>query len=277
MVVEDPTFLGAIQAFNGCEVEYLTVPCDADGPLPDELDRILARNAVKLVYLVPTFQNPSGFVVPRERRERLAEITARRDVLVVEDDPYGQLRYRGEPVAPLKAHDRAGNVIYMGTLSKLLSPGLRVGWMVAEVPLVEALASVKEACDQHTAILSQAIAFEFLAGGHLQGQLARMIESYRAKLAAMDGAMREHFPPGIEWRRPEGGMFIWASLPEGLDSRQLYEVALSRGVAFVPGGYFYSRGGGENTMRLNFSFPPQEKIVEGIRRLGHVFAEALGA
>ncbi len=275
VVVEDPTFLGAIQAFNGCEVEYITVPCDDAGPLPDELDRVLGQHPVKLVYLVPTFQNPSGFVVPPERRERLAEITARHGVLVIEDDPYGQLRYSGEPVLPLKAYDLAGNIIYMGTLSKLLSPGLRIGWLVAEEPLVKALISVKEACDQHTNSLGQAIAYEFLDGGHLKGHLSRMIENYRVKLEAMDGAMREHFPAGIDWRRPEGGMFIWAKLPDRLDSRELYETALERGVAFVPGGYFYVRGGGVNTLRLNFSYPSEEEIVEGIKRLGMVFEEAL--
>jgi 2-aminoadipate transaminase len=275
VAVEDPTFLGALQAFNSYQVEYVTIPCDDDGPIPDALDELLKRHRVKLVYLVPTFQNPSGFVVPLERRKQLADITARHETLVLEDDPYGRLRYRGEELPFIKASDTTGNIIYTSTFSKLLAPGLRIGWLVADAEIIRPLTSAQEACDQHTNGLGQAIACGFLEGGHLEKHLPMIIQDYSQKLDAMCESMDKYFPSQAMWEKPEGGMFVWVEMPEGIDMGELYPRAIERGVAFVPGKYFYVKGGGENTMRLNFSFPAQADIVAGIERLGMVLKEAL--
>ncbi len=276
VAVENPTFLGALQAMNGYQVEYLPIPCDENGPILDALDELLRRNSVKLVYLIPTFQNPSGGVISLDRRKRLAEITAQHEVLVLEDDPYGRLRYRGEELPAIKAMDELGNVMYTSTFSKLLAPGMRVGWLVADEQIIRPMISAKEASDVHTSTFCQAIAYEFLSGGHLERHLPTIVAEYGKKLDIMDDEMRRSFPAGARWHKPEGGMFLWVTLPEGANTSEIYWKGIEQGVAFVPGDCFYVAEGGENALRLNFSYPSPENIVEGVKRLGAVLNDALG-
>jgi 2-aminoadipate transaminase len=276
VVVEDPTYLGAIQAFSVCQPRFATVPVDAEGIDPERLAAALERGA-KFLYLLPNFQNPSGVTMSLARRERVVELANRSGVPIVEDDPYGQLRYEGEHLPPLarleaERHRGAGlppdgGVIYLGTLSKTLAPGLRIGWVVAPAPVIDKLVQLKQGADLHTATFCQMVAYETARGGLLDRHVRRLREVYRERRDAMLEALAREMPPGVTWTRPQGGLFLWVTLPAGLDSTGLLRDALARDVAFVPGAPFHAAGGGEHTLRLNFSAAPPDRIAEGIRRL----------
>jgi len=289
ILTESPTYLGALQAWTAYQAEYLTVPIDDDGLDVDRLEQEL-RAGPKFLYVLPNFQNPAGVTLSLERRRRLIELANHYGTPIVEDDPYGRLRYEGEHIAPLvKAsaeyhgcangeHEFTGDVIYLSTLSKTLAPGLRIAWVVAPESVISRLVQMKQGSDLHTSTFCQMVAYEVAKDGFLDRHVRRIREVYGERRNAMLRALERHFPEGVAWTRPQGGLFLWVTLPEGLDSRALLREALEREkVAFVPGASFFPLGGGERTCRLNFSYCDPEKIEEGIRRLGRVVARSFAA
>jgi 2-aminoadipate transaminase len=287
LLTEEPTYLGALQAFTAYQAQYLTVPIDEEGMRTDLLEEAL-RAGPKFLYVLPNFQNPGGVTLSLERRWRLVELASRYGVPIVEDDPYGQLRYEGRHLPPLvkldaEHHGSArlgrpyrGGVIYLGSLSKTLAPGLRVGWIVAPEEVVARLVQVKQGMDLHTSTFTQLIAYEAARGGFLDRHVRRIREVHGARRDAMLTALERHFPPGVRWTRPQGGLFLWVTLAEHFDTSELLTEALKEKVAFVPGRPFHPNGGGKHTLRLNFSYSRPEVIEEGIRRLGAAIARHLG-
>lgn len=274
IAVEAPTYLGAIQAFNPYEPDYVEIETDAEGVIPESLEEVSVKSGAKFVYLVPTFQNPTGKTIGRKRREQIAEIAIRNNLLIVEDDPYGAIRFRGE-VQPTIASMAPDNVLYAGTFSKTFAPGLRLGFVTAPEELFRWLVKAKQSVDLHTSTFSQALAALYLGQGHMARQLPKIIELYRPKQEAMLEALDRHFPSSFSYTRPEGGMFVWAEGPEGFDSLAVYEKAIERKVAYVPGRFFYTReGAGAGTMRLNFTNSSTEQIHSAIAVLGEVFSGA---
>jgi len=284
ILVESPTYLGAIQAFNAYGAEYLAVPFDDQGMQTDALEEAL-RAGPKLIYVIPNFQNPTGVTMSLKRRQRLVELADQYGVPIVEDDPYGKLRYEGEYIPPVIAVDAefrghceetyCGNVIYLSTFSKTLAPGLRMAWVTAPVAVIQKFVQAKQGADLHSPTFNQAIAYEAAKDGFLSQYIEKIKAIYGERRLVMLAALEEHFPAGTKWTRPEGGMFLWVTLPEGIDSSEILQKAVQRKVAFVPGGPFHANGGGKNTMRLNFSNAQPEMIREGIARLGQVLKEEL--
>lgn len=286
ILTEEPTYLGALQAFTSYQAQYLPVPIDDDGLRLDKLEDAL-RAGPKFMYVLPNFQNPAGVTLSLERRQRLVELAAHYGVPILEDDPYGQLRYEGDHLPPLVKLDAelhgAGNggapfrggVIYLGSMSKTLAPGLRIGWVVAPEEVMERLLQMKQGADLHTGTFNQMVAYETARGGFLDRHVRRVREVYRERRDAMLAALERHCPPGVRWTRPQGGLFTWMTLPEGQDSTRILAEALKEKVAFVPGAPFYPCGGGERSMRLNFSYCRPEVIEEGIGRLGRVLARTM--
>ena len=288
VVVEDPSYLGALQAFTAYQPEFLTVPVD-EGGIDTERLEVALRSGPKFVYVLPNFQNPSGVTLSLERRRRVIELASHYGVPIVEDDPYGQLRYEGSHLPPLvvldaefhgtgnHVHAYRGDLIYLGTHSKTLAPGLRIGWVVAPEEVVDKLVQLKQGADLHTATFTQMVAWETARGGFLDRHVRRLREVYRERRAAMLDALERHFPPGVQWTRPQGGLFLWVTMPPPLDSARMLPRALEAGVAYVPGHSFHALGGGEGSMRMNFSYCPPEVIEEGVRRLGGVIAREMAA
>ncbi len=273
VAVEAPTYLGAIQAFNPYEPKYVCVETDDDGLVPESLEEVLDRYPVKFVYLVPTFQNPTGRTIPLERRRRIAQIAVTHGTLLVEDDPYSALRYRGKPEPTIRSL-APENVIYASTLSKTFAPGLRIGFFLAPAPIDRWLVLGKQGVDLHTSTFNQALAAEYLSAGYLDRQLPRIVDLYRPRQEAMIAAMDQFFPTSYSWTRPEGGMFIWAQGPAGADTERLYHEAIKRKVAFVPGRYFYTdESAGHATMRLNFTMSNEATLQRGIETLAEVLRE----
>ena len=277
VAVEAPTYLGALQAFNPYEPRYVELETDDGGLIPESLDRVLATERVKFVYLVPTFQNPTGRTLSLVRRKQVAEILMRHDALLLEDDPYSDLRYSGERVAPIKSL-APDHVIYVSTLSKTFSPGLRVGFCVAPVDTHQWMVIARQGVDLHTSTWTQALAAEYISGGHLERQLPRIIELYRPRQQAMLAALERHLPEDFQWTRPEGGMFVWIRASAGIDTERLYPRVVERGVAFVPGKFFYvHQEDGVSTLRMNFTAADPETIDRAVAIIGDVIAEELGA
>jgi 2-aminoadipate transaminase len=271
VVVESPTYIGALQAFGPYEPQYMTVATDDQGLIPEALESVLRRERVKFIYLVPTFQNPTGRTLSLERRKAVAGLIQRYGVLLVEDDPYSALRYEGDCLPSIKslAWD---HVVYVGTLSKVFAPGLRIGFCVAPAALRKWLVIVKQGIDLHTSTLGQALAAEYLAGGYLQSHLPKILALYRPRQQALLAAVERFFPPGFRWSRPQGGMFVWARGPEGMDMAEVYDKAIARNVAFVPGQYFYARPGqGRETLRLNYTMSDEATLTRAVAILGEVF------
>lgn len=274
VLVESPTFLGALQAFTIAQAKCVPVEMDEEGAVMEDLERKMARHRPKLFYCIPTFQNPTGKTLGKARRERIAGLARKYGVIVVEDDPYCDLRYSGEAQPPIKSFDTDGRVIMLNSFSKIIAPGIRVGCAVADAEIIGKMTVCKQCTDTHTALLPQAIAAEFLSRGLLPGHLQRIIPGYRAQLDAMLQGIREHFPADVKYTRPEGGLFLWAELPENMEALPLFRRAVEREkVAFIPGEHFYVDGSGKNTMRLNFSSEPVSRIQEGLRKLGRLIAE----
>jgi len=291
VLVESPTFLGALQAFKAYGVRFVTAPLDEHGLIVDGLEDILAQERPKFMYLLPTFQNPAGVTMPLHRREILVEIADRQGVIILEDDPYGQLRFAGEPVAPLTQIDLArhpenasagaylqGNSVYLSTFSKTLAPGLRVAWAVCPEEIAQQFVMAKQGTDLHTNALAQTMAYEFVRRGWLPAQVERIRATYLERRNAMCDAIEEHFPPGVSYTRPDGGLFLWVTLPPewGVNTTEMLVAASQAKVAFVPGAPFHATGGGENTLRLSFASVPPETIAEGIRRLSVVLRQNMG-
>ena len=276
IAVEAPTYLGAIQAFSPYQPQYVEIATDNEGVIPESLDAVLEANEIKLVYLVPTFQNPTGRTLPLARRHQIAATLQRHGALLIEDDPYRALRFRGEPVPPI-ASLAPENVIYVGTLSKVFAPGLRIGYSVVPGKLREWLVIAKQGVDLHTRTFNQALAAEYITGGFLADQVPRIVDLYRPKQEQMMLALAEDFPEEFSWSRPEGGMFVWVEGPTGFDMDATYERAVAGGAAFVPGKYFFTEpGAGRATMRLNFTTAEPEELRRAIAIIGAAIGATRG-
>ncbi|HEX6971990.1 MAG TPA: PLP-dependent aminotransferase family protein [Limnochordia bacterium] len=281
VVVERPTYLAVLQIARAYEAEVVSIPIDEMGIRLDALEALLAKRRPKILYTVPTFQNPSGVSLAADRRRRLAQLAAEHGFVVIEDDPYADLRFEGEPVPAIKASDAApGHVVYLGSFSKIISPGLRVGYAVAPPDLYRAMAVGKQGTDVHTSNLSQRLIAAFCRSGELEPHIARIAAECRQKRDRMLAALDEHMPAGSTWTRPGGGLFVWVTLPEGLHATALLAAAVEKSVAFVPGEPFFAPDAlGEpalaalasRTLRLNFSNATVDDIDTGIARLGAVF------
>jgi 2-aminoadipate transaminase len=278
LLVEAPTYLGALQAFNVFGAEYVTVPIDDDGLRVDQLEDAL-RSSPKFMYILPNFQNPGGVTLSLKRRQDLVYLADKYGVPIIEDDPYGQLRYEGEHLPPLVVLDRKhnrrdngytlGNVIYLSTFSKTLAPGLRLGWIVAPQEVIAKLVQIKQGADLHTSTFNQMVAYEVARDGFIDTHVRHIRNVYRERRDAMLAALGEFFPSEVAWTHPQGGLFLWVTLPEGMNCRDLFKQAVEENVAFVPGDCFYAGGEaiGSRQLRLNFSYVNPERIREGIRRL----------
>ncbi len=270
IALETPSYLGAISAFSAYEPNYVSIATDDEGLLPEALEETLSRRKIKFIYLVTTFQNPTGRTLSAERRRQVAEIVARHGALVIEDDPYSDLRYRGEAVPPFYAF-APENTVYVSTVSKVFAPGLRLGFCVAPPLIHEWLYTAKQGADLHSNTYAQALASEYIRGGYIDAQVPKIIELYRPRQEAMLAAMETHIPADYAWTKPDGGMFIWVEGPEGVDAEALYWKAVEQKVAFVPGKYFYiDPADGLPTMRLNFTRPDEAAIEQAIATLGRV-------
>jgi 2-aminoadipate transaminase len=284
VLTESPTYLGALQAWSAYQADYLTVPIDDDGLDVEKLEAQL-RGGPKFLYVLPNFQNPAGVTLSLERRRRLVELANHYGAPIVEDDPYGQLRYEGEHIPSIvsvdadyqsnNGHTYTGNVIYLSTFSKTLTPGLRLGWIVAPEEVIERLVLAKQGTDLHTSTFAQMIAYEVSRGGFLDEHVRVLRHAYRERRDAMLAAMTELFPPSVTWTRPSGGLFLWVRFPEGIDAADVLREAIKEKVAFVVGTAFYPDGSGRNTARFNFSNSNPEMIREGIGRLAGVLQRML--
>jgi 2-aminoadipate transaminase len=276
VMLERPTYLGALQAFNQYQPRYAVVGMDEDGMCVDDVERVLAREPrIKFIYAIPNFQNPTGRSMSLERRRRLVELASQYGVPIVEDDPYGELRYEGEHLPTLKSLDTTGSVIYLGTFSKILAPGLRLGWIVAAPEALEVFLHGKQPTDLHTGMVQQMATYEVCKNGFVDSQVERIKAFYKERRDVMLRALEEHFPSSAHFTRPAGGLFVWAELPESVDTRELLVDAVKDKVAFVPGQGFHPDNTGTNTMRLNFSNVPPDQLREGVRRLGHAINQRL--
>ncbi len=279
VICEAPTYPGAVPVFCSYQADVVQIECDAEGMRVEELEGVLEQLAregrrAKFVYSVPSFQNPAGATMSFERRRMLVELARRHEILVVEDNPYGLLRFGGEPLPPLYQLDGGDFVIYLGTFSKILSPGIRLGWMVAPPPVMEKVVLGKQAADLCTSTLTQYFVREYFAEGRWREYIANLVEIYRERRDVMVESLRKYFPAQATWTEPEGGLFIWATLPDYIDTSDLLAKALRDDVAFVPGQAAYvEEGRGRNSMRLNFSGVTEDEIREGIRRIGKVIEE----
>jgi 2-aminoadipate transaminase len=274
VIVESPSYLAALQVFEAHEASFVTVGSDEHGMRVDQLERAIKRSRPKLVYVVPTFQNPKGTTLSLERREQIARLAAEHGVAVLEDDPYGELRYSGADVPAIAALDRRAPVIYLSTFSKTLAPGLRIGWVVAAEETIRALTVAKQACDLHTGTVVQRATARLLETFDYDGHVGRIRALYRERRDAMLDALGREFPSGTTWTRPEGGLFVWVGLPAGVDASRLLPEALRERVAFVPGAPFFARAPERNFLRLNFSNRPPDAIAEGMKRLAAAAARA---
>jgi len=280
VLVEAPTYLGALQAFNVYGAEYVSVESDDDGLRTNLLEDPL-RTGPKFMYVLPNFQNPGGTTLSEGRRHELVLLADKYGIPIVEDDPYGQLRYEGEHLPPLVVIDREnlrsdngysiGNVIYLSTFSKTLAPGLRLGWVVAPADVIAKFVQLKQGADLHTSTFAQVIAYEVAKDNFLDDHIKLIRKVYRERRDVMLEALKKFFPSEVTWTHPQGGLFLWVTLPEAMDCNKLFEIAIKENVAFVPGDCFYAGNGfakeGSRHMRLNFSYVQPEQIREGIRRL----------
>jgi 2-aminoadipate transaminase len=274
ILLEKPTYLGALQAFNQYQPRYAVVGMDDHGMCVDEVEHMLASahghegRRVKFIYAIPNFQNPTGRSMSLERRRRLVELASRYGVPIVEDDPYGELRYEGEHLPTLKSLDTTGCVVYLGTFSKILAPGLRLGWVVASADALEGLLHGKQPADLHTGMAQQMATYEVIKNGFVDAHVEHIKAFYKERRDVMLTALSEHFPESARYTRPAGGLFVWAELPRHVDTRELLLEAVQERVAFVPGQGFHPDNSGTNTMRLNFSNVAPDQLREGVRRLG---------
>jgi len=280
VLVEAPTYLGALQAFDVYGAECVSVPSDEDGMRTELLEEPM-RSGPKFMYVLPNFQNPGGTTLSEGRRHELVLLADRYGIPIIEDDPYGQLRYEGEHLTPLVVLDREnlrrdsgyslGNVIYLSTFSKTLAPGLRLGWIVAPAEVISKIVQLKQGADLHTSTFTQIVAYEVARDGFLDEHVKLIRKVYGERRDVMLAALRQYFPAEVTWTHPKGGLFLWVTLPAGMDCQKLFHAALEEKVAFVPGGPFYARNGyteeGCRHFRLNFSYGQPDQIREGIRRL----------
>ncbi len=273
VLVETPTYLGALQAFSLSEPTFVSVPSNENGLQPERLTPEILDGA-RFMYCLPNFQNPTGRRLPVAQREQLAKIAVDAGLLVVEDDPYGALSYSGDVLPSLKSM-MPENVVYLGSFSKVLTPGLRVGYLIAPQALHRKLVQAKQAADLHTPSFTQRIVYECIKDGFLETHIPTIRQLYSQRCQVMLDAMQEHFPRGVTWNRPEGGMFIWVNLPSGMDAVELLQKAIAENVAFVPGAPFFANEPQRNTLRLSFVTVSPERIQRGIAVLGALIMREL--
>ena len=271
VVVERPSFVGGLNCFRSYNAKLIDVPVEDDGLSTDALEELLKTTKIKLVYTIPTFQNPSGITMSLSKRKRMLELAEEYDFYILEDNPYGELRYRGEEVATIKSMDEKGRVIYAGSFSKILSPGLRIGFTSARTDILEKMVVVKQVVDVHTPVLNQLVAHEFVTNYDLDEHIQKSRELYGHKCAVMLGEMDKCFPDYCSYTRPEGGIFLWCTLPDGFDSKVLFQKGVENKVAFVPGdSCMVDMDKKYSSFRLNFSNTADDKIVSGIQTLAEV-------
>lgn len=275
---ERPTYLGALQAWNAYEANYCTVPLDKDGMQVERLPEVIERQRPSFIYVLPNFHNPAGVSLSEERRRQLVEIAIKYDIFLVEDDPYGELRFEGEDIVPIVTLAKE-RTIYLCTFSKTLAPGIRLGWIVAPQVVISKLVQAKQGADLHTSTFLQMVANDICQRGILRQHVKRIRATYRERRDTMLDAMTEFFPEEVEWTHPQGGLFLWVKTPDKINTVDLFKVAVAEKVAYVPGNSFYpdDTPEGLHAFRLNFSYCPPDVIVEGIRRLGTVLKKALAA
>lgn len=271
VVIESPSYLSAFQVFNLYNAKYISIDSDEDGMKVSQLQELLEEGRrPKIVYTVATYQNPTGITLSMERRKQLVDLADRYNFYIIEDNPYGELAFDGKEVPTLKSLDKNGRVLYLGSFSKIVAPGLRIGYIVAKPEIRKIITVAKQASDVHSSNLPQYIIYEYCKQGHLTPQIKKICALYKEKRDAMLTALEEFFPPEANWTRPRGGLFIWVELPKACNCTELLALAVSRGVAFVPGTPFFVDNKGQNTMRLNFSNASLDLIQEGIGKLGNV-------
>ena len=277
VLVESPTFFTSLGVFNKYFAKSIAVETDEFGMIMEDLEAKVKEYKPKFLYTIPTFQNPTGKTLPLERRIKIAELASKYDFIVLEDDPYCELRYEGEVIPPIKAFDKTGNVVLINSFSKILSPGLRVGALVATPEIIRQLEVAKQGSDTHTTNLAQVICAEFLNSGKLPNHLKSMVPLYTERLNIMIEGIEKYFPEGTTYRKPEGGLFVWIVLPGVLDTNELLEKAANEyNVSYVPGSSFYLNSDeGKNIIRLNFSSNPPDKIEIGMQRLGEFFKKEI--
>jgi len=273
VLCESPTFLGAIQAMREYNAKLVPMPTDENGVIVEAVEALIKQHHPKLMYVIPTFQNPTGITLSLERRKALAALASKYGVVIAEDDPYRDLRYYGEPLPPIQSFDEEGWVVYMSSFSKYVAPGMRLGAAAVTNPLLlRKMVIGKQSVDVHSPLLNQAIVDAYLRAGLMPAHLARICGDYKKQLNAMLQGF-DHFPAGTKHTVPQGGLFVWAELPEGMDGMEVFNCGVEAGVAFVPGTHFYTDGGHMNTLRLNFSMSDIPTIEAGMARLGKVIGE----
>ena len=276
VLCESPTYLAAITAFRSYGCRFVDIPTDDEGMIISDLRKAIEENGnVKLIYVIPNFQNPTGKTWSVERRRELAEVSAANSIAVIEDDPYGEIRFEGKDVPSLMKFDGSGNVMATGTFSKIFCPGFRIGWIAGDKGIIRKFVLVKQGVDLQCNTFAQMSISKFLEQNDIDEHIAKIKETYRKRRDVAVVTMRKEFPENVKFTEPEGGLFAWIELPSGVNSRNVLEKCLERNVAFVPGGPFFPNGGHENTLRINFSNMPEERIVKGLRIMADVIREFL--
>ena len=276
VVLESPSYLGAINAFKQYQPNFVSVPTDENGMIMEELDKVLANTPnVKLIYIIPDFQKPSGLTWPRERREKFMEIINKYGVPAIEDNPYGDLRFKGEFLPSLKSMDTEGLIVYFGSFSKILTPGFRVGWIIADGKIIEKVNHIAQAAVLQTATLNMMAISKYMDMFDIDAHVATILPVYKHRCELMINTMRETFPKEAKFTDPDGGLFTWVELPEYVNTRELAPLAMEKKVAYVPGSGFYPKGDVNNGMRLNYSCATDDKIVTGIKILAEVLKGAI--
>ncbi|MDR3542633.1 MAG: PLP-dependent aminotransferase family protein [Desulfosporosinus sp.] len=271
VLCESPTYLAAISAFRAYECEFIEVPTDNDGMIPDELEMILENTEkVKIIYVIPDFQNPTGRTWSLERRDRLVKAAIKHHIVIIEDNPYGELRFEGEDLPSVKSFDRMGSVFCLGTFSKTFCPGYRIGWIAGDKIAIQKYVLVKQGTDLQCNTIAQREIAKYLELYEIDDHIAKIREVYRRRRDLTVKTMVEEFPEGVAFTRPQGGLFAWVELPTHVNAREVLVKSLEKNVAFVPGGSFFPNGGKENTFRINFSNMPDDRIVEGLKCLAEV-------
>jgi 2-aminoadipate transaminase len=276
VVVESPSYLGAINAFKMNQPKFIEVPTDDNGLIPAELDKILAENdRVKMIYVIPDFQNPTGRTWPLQRRKDFMDVVNKYEIPVIEDNPYGELRYEGEYLPSLRSLDTKGLVIYLGTFSKILAPGYRLGWVNASDEILSGYNKIAQAAALQASTISQMETAKWIDMFDLDAHVAQIREVYGKRRQIMLDTMEKTFPEGVKWTHPDGGLFLWVTLPENMKAQDVYMKALEKNVAFVPGDTFFPNGGVYNCFRMNYSCMPEDKIVQGITALAETIKELM--
>lgn len=275
IILGAPTYLAALTAFKPSHPDFVPIPLDNNGMKINKLKTKLEEmeEPPKFLYTVPTFQNPRGVTMSKERRKQLLELASEYNFLIVEDGPYNELRYEGKDIDPIKSMDNQERVLFLGTFSKILAPGFRIGWMIGHEDFIRKIEIAKQSVDLCTNVFSQHIACEYMKTGKMEDQIQKIKKLYNRKRKIALDALEKHMPEEVEWTEPEGGMFLWAKVPKGINTHEIFEDARKNGIAYVPGKHFYAKNPKPNTMRINYTFLSDEKIPEGIRRIAKTIRE----